>query len=201
MATLTMEFLNSTQMQKIFRFELYKIAPQDKEDVKHECIVKILKALKRTKNEIPEDKLPSFCHTIIKRTVVDYIRKSVRKIERNTIRFTPDYIDSPYIVDAEVEDFYGVRYTFIREKDLEYIRNQMRIYTDTYNQPDLVSVRLDYERNRDKLSPKERKVLDYVLYNADVDGMNMVEIANELQINKSHVTRAYKKLREICSCA
>lgn len=64
---LIMEILNSESIAKIFNFELFKVRNQDKEDVKQDCILRIMKSLQQT--TVPSEKLPSFCQTIIKRTV------------------------------------------------------------------------------------------------------------------------------------
>lgn len=174
--TLTMDLLNSTSMTKIFNFELYKVNRQDKEDVKQDCILRIMKALNNTEEVIPEEKLPSFCQTIIKRTVVDYYRKCNRMIDQATMLVT--YSDG--FSDEGDEDNSGFAY-------------------ETYDYGyDLSEIRLDYSLNRDKFTPREREVLDHFLLTDDGFGSNLTEIAKDLQVNKSHATRAVKKLREIC---
>ena len=170
---LSMELLNSTSMVKIFNFELFKVKPQDKDDVKQDAIVRIMKALKT--QEIAEEKLPSFCQTIIKRTVVDYYRKTNRMIDQAST--------SVFFCDGFEEDGAEDSSSFAMESnDYGY---------------DISDIRVDFELNRSKFTPTEQGVMEYLLYNNDGMAMNMAEIASELQINKSHTTRAFKKLRGI----
>lgn len=175
--TLTMELLTSTSMTKIFNFELFKVRQQDKEDVKQNCVVEILKALKNAKEEIPTEKLPSFCQTIIKRTVVDYYRKTNRMIDTNStlVHYCDGFGDEEGGEDTS---------TFAHES--------------VENGYDLSEVRVDYDLNRTHFTPREREIVDYLLYNNKGIAMNLTEIAKELSINKSHATRAVSKLREIC---
>lgn len=171
---ITMDLLFSTSMNKIFNFELYKVKNQDKEDVKQDCIIRILNALK--KQEVEVDKLPSFCQTIIKRTVVDYYRKSNRKIDQNsTSVFFCDGFE-----DGEGDD--NTPSFAMESEDFGY---------------DISDVKADFEMNHHRFTPTERTAIEYMLSNYESMSMSLAEIAVELKINKSHTTRAFKKLREI----
>lgn len=172
----TMELLNTDYMKMVFRFELFKVKEQDKEDVKQDCIVRILKALK--KQEVPVEKLPFFCQTIIRRTVLDYYRRKNRMIDQKTmlVFFCDRYGDEEGDVDEVI--------TFAHEcEDYGYV---------------LSDIRADFEKNRNKFTPTEQNVIEYMLYNQKGLSMNLSEIAAELQVNKSNTTKAFKKLREIC---
>lgn len=172
----TMELLNTDYMKMAFRFELFKVKEQDREDVKQDCIVRILKALK--KQEVPVEKLPFFCQTIIRRTVLDYYRHKNRMIDQNTM--------SVFFCDG-----YGDE----EEGDIDEAMSFTHEYED-YGY-DLSDIRADFEKNRNKFTPTEQNVIEYMLYNQKGLSMNLAEIASELQVNKSHTTRAFKKLREI----
>lgn len=172
----TVELINTDYMKMAFRFELFKVKEQDREDVKQDCIVRILKALK--KQEVPVEKLPYFCQTIIRRTVLDYYRRTNRMIDQNTMTV-----------------FFSDRYGDEEEGDIEETASFAHGCEDYgYGISD---IRADFENNRHKFTPTEQNVIEYVLYNQKGLSMNLAEIAKELQVNKSHTTRAFKKLREI----
>ena len=167
-----MELLTSTSMNKIFNFELFKVKAQDKEDVKQDCIIRILKSLKE--REIPVKKLPSYCQIIIKRTVVDYYRKTNRMIDQSTT--------TVFFSDGIGED--GTEQVGFMAKYDDY----------GYNISD---IRVDFEINRHRFTPTEQTAIEYMLSNYIAISMSLAEIAEELKIHKSHTTRAFKKLREI----
>ncbi|MGG3801220.1 RNA polymerase sigma factor [Metabacillus fastidiosus] len=176
----TIDLLNSTSMKKIFAFELFKVNKQDKEDVKQNCVVEIMKALK--KQNVPAHKLPSFCQTIIKRTVVDYYRYSSRMIEKATqLTVFSDSGSGVSFTDIDSDDHRGLYYAH------ETIEHGYEI-TD---------IRADFELNRHKFTPTEQAAIDYVFENYEKLSMDLVEIAEELNIHKSHTSRAFKKLRAI----
>lgn len=169
-----MELLTSTSMTKIFNFELFKVKAQDRDDVKQDCIVRIMKALK--KQEIEESKIPSFCQTIIKRTVVDYYRSTNRMIDKasTSVFFSDGFGDEDG--DSEVASFAH------ESEDLGF---------------DITDIRIDFNLNRHRFTPTEQTAIEYMLASHEGMAMNLAEIAVELQINKSHTTRAFKKLRGI----
>ncbi|MBG9612505.1 sigma-70 family RNA polymerase sigma factor [Bacillus cereus] len=175
---LIIEILNSESIAKIFNFELFKVRNQDKEDVKQDCILRIMKSLQQT--TVPSEKLPSFCQTIIKRTVVDYYRYTNRMVEQNST--------SVFYCDGFIEDDSSDNNcpTFCQES-----------YEQGY---EFSIVKADYEIHRNKFTPTEQHVIEYMLYDGLGVCMNLAEIANELKINKSHSTRALKKLRSIYCC-
>lgn len=170
-----MDLLNSSSMKKIFNFELYKVRRQDKEDVKQDAIVRILKSLKT--QEIPEDKLFSFCQTIIKRTVVDYYRHTNRKIDQAST--SVHFCDSDYDSESGESSVDAFQY---EQEELGY---------------GISDIRYDFETNRGAFTPTEQKAIEFMLQDSTSMSMSLAEIANELQINKSHTTRAFKKLREM----
>lgn len=174
---LTMELLTSSSMTKIFNFELYKVKAQDKDDVKQDCIIRILKALKT--QEVPADKIISFCQTVIRRTVIDYYRKSNRKINQNSM--------SVFFCDG-----------FGDGDDMEDSTPCFAMESDEFGY-EISDVRADFELHRHRFTPTEQTAIEYMLSNYETMSMSLAEIANELQINKSHTTRAFKKLREIYS--
>lgn len=169
-----MELLTTTSMKKIFNFELYKVKPQDKEDVKQDAIVRIMNALK--KQEIEEDKIPAFCQTIIKRAVVDYYRSTNRMIDKasTSVFFSDGFGDEEG--DSETSSFAH------ESEDYGY---------------EVSDIRIDFDLNRHKFTPTEQDTIEFMLFNEKGMAMNLTEIAQELQINKSHTTRAFKKLRDM----
>ncbi|MCP8973111.1 sigma-70 family RNA polymerase sigma factor [Bacillus licheniformis] len=171
---ITMELLTTTSMNKIFNFELFKVKLQDKEDVKQDCIIRILSALK--KQEVPVEKLPAFCQTIIKRTVVDYYRKTNRKIDQNstTVFFCDGYEDGHEQSAGEC---------FLAE-------------SDDYGF-EVTEIRTDFENNRTRFTPTEQAAIEFMLSNYTSMSMSLAEIAEELKIHKSHTTRAFQKLRQL----
>lgn len=173
----SMDFLNTKSMKTIFRFELYKVKPQDKDDVKQDAIVRIMKSLKS--QEVELDKLPAFCQTIIKRTVVDYYRKSNRMVDKNST--------SVFFCDGSTEDSSSEG-----EGEGFWVESEDHNYS-------LSDVRVDFETNRDNFTPTEQQAIEYLLYNAQGMAMSLAEIARELKINKSHTTRAMNKLKTIAN--
>jgi len=172
-------------LKPIFDFELFKVRHQDKEDVKQTAILRILESMKNyTSEELPENKLFSFCQVIVKRTVVDYYRRSSRMIEQasTSVNFCDDVKDKNVSVGDGAE---GGADTF-----------SVEVEDNSYGVAD---IRIDYQNNSHKFTPQERKVIEYLLFNEEGAGMNMAEISSELGINKSHATRALKKLREVCA--
>lgn len=168
-------------LKPIFDFELFKVNAQDKEDVKQTAILRILMALKNYDSEqLPEDKLFSFAQVIVKRTVVDYYRRASRKIEQSstTVNFC----------DGGAED----------TRESEHPSDYFYIATDDSGYR-VAGIRVDYQNNCHKFTPQERRIVEYLLFNSNGKGMNMAEISSELGVNKSHATRALKKLREVCA--
>ncbi|MCY8119557.1 sigma-70 family RNA polymerase sigma factor [Bacillus spizizenii] len=176
---ITMDLLNSTYMKKVFNFELFKIKLQDKDDVKQDCIIQILSALKKQK--VTPDNLQSFCHTIIRRTVVDYYRKTNRKIEQNSS--TVFFCDG-FGTEDQQDDSNSANSTFA-------VSSEEHGY-------DIFNVKHDFETNRHRFTPTEQNAIEFMLSNHVSMSLSLAEIAEELQINKSHTTRAFKKLRDIC---
>lgn len=174
---ITMDMLETSSMKKIFSYELRKVCMQDRVDVRQNCVLEILKALRRTNNEITQEKFPAFCQTIIRRTVVDYYRKTNRMI--NQVTTLVNYCDG---ADDDVGS--TVDYFSIEVKDLSY---------------EIVELKTDYSRNITKFTKREREVLDFMLFDSQGMFMSMAEIARELQMNKSSATRAVQKLRQLCS--
>lgn len=170
------ELLETKSMTKIFGYELSRVSPQDREDVKQNCILEILKALRKNDN-IPAEKFPSYCHTIIKRTIVDYYRKNNRHVERYS--FLVHYNDG-----ADDEKGSTVDCFTAKSVDTGY---------------EMVDLRTDYLHNRDAFSKSERRILDYMLFNEYAMGMTIKEITDFLQIHKANGSRAIKKLRQLCS--
>ncbi|GAA0376788.1 sigma-70 family RNA polymerase sigma factor [Bacillus horti] len=173
---LIMDMLESSSINKIFNYELRKVCLQDKKDVQQNCILEILKALKRTKTEIPQEKFSAFCQTIIRRTVVDYYRKKNRMIDQVTTLV--NYCDGADDESGSTSDYFSMQ---IKESGYDY-----------------VELKVDYSRNESKFTKREKEVLDYMLYDSYGMFMSMSEIARKLQMNKSSATRAVQKLRELC---
>ena len=173
--SVTFDMLNSESMQKIFGFELRKVNKQDKEDVRQNCIVEILNAMKKNPNTVPTEKFPSFCHTIIKRTVVDYYRKTNRMIDTSTTLV--NYCDGADEEQGSTVEFFA--------------------YSVDDNRYDLVELQTDYYLNRDRFTNRERQVLDFMLHDPEGMSMKLAEIAQELDMNKSSATRAIQKLRNL----
>ncbi|MDR4436221.1 RNA polymerase sigma factor [Bacillus tequilensis] len=180
---IVMDLLNSTYMKKVFNFELFKIKLQDKDDVKQDCIIQILSALK--KQNVTPDNLQSFCHTIIRRTVVDYYRKANRKIEQNSSTFFfCDGIRDGISAESNQGENHPTNHTFV-------------VSSDEHGY-DIFNVKHDFETNRHRFTPTEQNAIEFMLSNHVSMSLSLAEIAEELQINKSHTTRAFKKLRDIC---
>ncbi|WP_342416616.1 sigma-70 family RNA polymerase sigma factor [Paenibacillus sp. FSL R10-2782] len=165
-------------LKPVFDFELFKVAHQDKEDVKQTAILRILESVSNyTSEELPENKLFSFCQVIVKRTVADYYRRSSRLIEQKTMSI--DW--NGYNSKGEISGGGALSPT-----------------SDDYSY-DIALLRHDFTQHRHLFSPQERKVLEHLLFSRDGIGMNMADICSELNINKSHASRAYKKLRTVCN--
>lgn len=174
--TITMDFLTSKSMTKIFDFELFKVRNQDKEDVRQDCVIRIMTALK--KQSVDVDKLPSFCQTVIKRTVVDYYRKTNRMIDKNS---TSVFFCDGFADDGGSDEGNDMSFSATTEE----------------SGYDLIDIRLDFSLNRHRFTPTEQEVIEFMLNTEEGMSMNLAEIATELHINKSHTTRAFKKLREM----
>lgn len=178
-----MQTFNLDTLKPIFDFELFKVKPQDKEDVKQTAILRILESLKNyTSEELPENKFFSFSQVIVKRTVVDYYRRSSRKIEKNTTYGV--FSEGQDELDEAGDDTSAAPIFFKAVEEVSY---------------EVSNIRADYEINSNKFTPQERKIIDFLLFNENGSGMNMAEISAELGVNKSHATRALKKLREVCA--
>lgn len=171
--------LNLDILKPIFDFELFKVKAQDKEDVKQTAILNILTALEKyDSGQLPHDKLFSFAQVIVKRTVVDYYRRVNRKIEQNST--SVNWCDN---VDEETGSGGADAFNTTVE-DYGY---------------EVADIRLDYLNNAHKFTPQERRIVEYMLFNKEGEGMELPEVYKKLGIHKSHGARALKKLREVCA--
>lgn len=166
--SLQLESLNS-----MFDYELTKVNTQDRADVKQDALMKIFIAAQ--KQQISN--LKAFARTVVKRTVIDYYRRRNRLIEQHS--FSVNFNDG---VDVE-NGGSSVECFCIEEVDYKY---------------DIACIRADYESNINSFTAREQEVINYLLYNDEAYGMGATDLANQLGINKSHASRAVKKLREIC---
>jgi len=165
-------------LKPIFDFELFKVCLQDKEDVKQTAILRILTSLKNPRYTVTEKTLFSFALIIVRRTVTDYYRLAGRMIEQKStpVNFCDD-------VDKQTGSGGTEAFSSI-------------VFDNGYNVAD---IRIDYENSKSEFTPKERRIIEYLLFTKYGTGMNMADISAELGINKSHATRAIKKLRNICN--
>jgi len=180
MSNVTAQF-DSQQLQGIMTYELFNVPPQEREDIKQECYAKIIKALRKNPN-VPADKYKGFAQKIIKCTKVDLYRRKVRKIETSTIFVC--FSDNASFGYTEVDDQVDGRDVFcIGIDDLGY---------------ELADIRADYHFNKHTFTPQEQKAIQYML---DNDGVSMTfkEVSELTGVHKSHVTRAVKKLKQICA--
>lgn len=166
-------------LKPIFDFELFKVSQQDKEDVKQTALLRILTAAQdKTEEELPQDKLFSFAQTIVKRTVADHFRRLTRKVEINNTLVN-------FCDDVEEDSGAGGADAF-----------SCIVFESGF---DVADIRLDYHNNSHKFTPKERQVINFLLFNEEGLGMSMTEISAELGVDKARATYALKKLREVCA--
>lgn len=173
-------------LKPIFDFELFKVRRQDKEDVKQAAILRILESMQNySTEELPENKLFSFAQVIVKRTVVDYYRRQSRKIEADTnyVNFCDDVKDKN-IHEGSQGTAQGADTFSISVMDNNY---------------QVADIRVDYQNNSHLFTPKERMVIEYMLFNEEGVGMNLTEISEELGVHKARATKAMQKLREVCA--
>lgn len=182
-----MDFLSTAHMKNIFTTELFKVRPQDKEDVKQEAIIRILKSLR--KQEVPEDVLVPHCRIIIRRTAIDYYRYRARKIEK--ISFTMFFTDA--FVKAEDSKSYGPSAGAWHDTSISLNLTHL---DENY---EIVELKRDFDINRHMFTGTEQKVIDYLLDDSENISKSMADIARDLQINKSFTTRAFQKLRKIAN--
>lgn len=170
-----------------FRPQACKLNKQDLDDVKQSAILRVLSEIRRLKDqqnyEVPESKLFNFTYTIIQRTIIDHYRRKNRKIEQATLLM--DYSDGHSYLD---DDPRHIAFSFICQTTMGYEENGYKI----------ALLRADFARQTHKFSRQERKVIELMLASEEGQGMIMADLAKELGINKSHATRALKKLRQVC---
>jgi RNA polymerase sigma factor (sigma-70 family) len=160
-------------LNPIFDYVLTGVKEADREEVKHDSIVRILTAL--SDGKIQKD-IFNFSHTVIQRTVFDYYRKKTRKITTNStlVNFN-DGADEE--VGSTVEFF---------------------SYETDEQGYGIAEVRIDYLNNIDKFTKQEQKVIDFMLFTEEGMDMSLTEISNQLGVHKSHATRAMQKLKKVC---
>lgn len=161
-------------LNKLIDKELTKVNIQDRDDVKQDALIKIF--LAEQKQQISSIK--AFTRVVVKRTITDYYRKLNRLMEQNS--FLVNFSDSKDQVDgtSSLEGF------CVPKSDYGF---------------DIACIRVDYESNKNSFTSREQEVINHLLYNDEAYGMRVTDLANALSINKSHVTRAVKKLRKICN--
>jgi RNA polymerase sigma factor (sigma-70 family) len=162
------------KIEPIFNFMLGKVNVNDRKDIMHDAIVKILEAIENNKINTS---LYSFSHTVVRRTVTDYYRRKYNMINSNSISVHwSDGID-------EEKGKIGVYAFSHRSEEVGYR---------------ISDVRNSYLFNIKTFTTQERKIIDYMLYTEDGLDMKPTEISNMLGINKSHASRAMSKLRKVC---
>lgn len=160
-------------LNPIFDFVLSGVHIADREDVKHDSIVRILTAM--NKGAIKKD-LFTFSYTVIRRTVMDYYRKKRRMIiQKSTMVHFCDGADDEK--GSTVDHFYGVDY------EVGY---------------GLADVRNDYLFHKHLFTNQEQKIISYMLFTEDGIDMKPTQISNQLGLNKSHASRAMNKLKHVC---
>lgn len=179
-----MGVIMSQKMQNLIKMVATKVKDvHEREDFMQDCVETILKELKKRGKTIDIDKDYPLFVTICNRKINEYFRHKARK---NAYPISS-------IVDPE------------NKQDLDSLRTKQDVkviapsYRDSSLLLQMVEVSIDYLKNRHKFYPKETVVLDWCLSNIEVaSGMNQKEIAETLGVDKSHVTRAFKRLRNIC---
>lgn len=172
--------LDVNALQPIFDFVLRPVSQDDREDVKHDSIIRLMTALEKKGNKVTQDTLFSFAHSVVQKTVLDYFRKRNTKKRKDSIlhNYSDDY--------EAIEDGGNPKDHFsapVEEKG--YVWSE---------------IRSDYENNINQFTNQERKVIDYLLFTEEGRSMKATEITNILGLNKSHGSRAMSKLTAIC-CA
>ncbi|MBD8498870.1 sigma-70 family RNA polymerase sigma factor [Paenibacillus arenosi] len=162
-----------SSLNQIFNVVLKGVNSRDREDVKSEAIVRVLTEI--DKGSIKTNAY-SFMRTVIQRTVFDYYRKNRRKITQNTLLV--------HYSDGEMNDLDSTVTTFT--------------YGTTEFGYSMVELRNDYLNNISLFTAQETKIIDFMLFTEEGMGMKPTEISNLLEINKSHASRAMKKLKQIC---
>lgn len=172
MTTATVTF-DLDVLNPIFDFVLPKVKEDDREEIKHDSIVRILTAIRD--NKIKSD-LFTFSHTVIRRTVTDYYRKKGNMINSNST--SVNFCDG-----ADEDQGSTVDYFSYETREVGY---------------DMSDVRNSYLVNIGEFTKQERKIVDYMLFTEDGMDMKPTEIANLLGIHKSHASRAMKTLKRVC---
>lgn len=174
---LTVADFDINELNHIFEHILNKqVRYDDREDVKSDAVLRILEEVH--KNSIKTNFI-SFAHTVIQRTVIEYYRKKNRMIVKNST--SVNFCDG---VDKDVGstvDFFSYK---IEDKGYE-----------------MSDVRTDYLNNIGLFTKTEQLVMNELLFNKDCYDMKMSEISRRLGLDKSHATRAFKKLRKLCATA
>ncbi|MWV43072.1 sigma-70 family RNA polymerase sigma factor [Paenibacillus sp. HJL G12] len=169
----TVQTFDPNRLNPIFDFFLPKVKEEDREDVKSDSILRILTAVE--KRTIKSD-IFTFAHTIVQRTVFDYYRQKNRKITKASI--SVNFCDG-----ADEESGSTIDYFSYEVEEVGY---------------HLSDVRYDYLIHITDFTPQERKIIDYMLFVEEGMDMKPTEISNQLGLNKSHASRAMKKLKKVC---
>lgn len=165
----------------IFDFELRHVNPQDREDIMQTALLKLFIALKNKRDQ-PDEYLNSenvggLLRTIARCTVIDYYRKRKNLIEANSfaVHWNDGYDEKSHSGSTK---YFHVSY---HEHGYE-----------------VSEIRNDYYTHRERFTPQEKRVIDYLLEEMEGAGELLSEISVKLNVHKSHATRALQKLRKIC---
>ena len=170
-----MDFLKLDSLQKKLNYALQKVDYQDREDVKQEVLLKILKAARRRPHLLNDDmqELVAYSQHIIQGTIADYYK--ARNNKPNVKYFA----------------YYERRQDTDLGSPTEFFILPMREYGY-----DLSEIRMDYLRHRRKFTKNDRKVLDFLLFDPLGPDLNKSELAEKVKVHKSSVTRAVQNFRE-----
>ncbi len=171
----TVQNFDINTLNPIFKFILKGVKKEDREEVKSEAVLRILTAIEN--GQIKKD-IFNFSHTVVQRTVYDYYRKNNRMIEKKSTLV--NYCDGSDDEQGSTLDYFS------------YATEEYGYY--------LSDVKNDYLKKTSEFTQQERKIIDYMLFTEEGMAMKPTEISSILGINKSHASRAMKKLKKITYC-
>lgn len=172
-ANVTVESFDASILVPIFKKNARLVKSQDQEEVWATATLRILEEI--NKGTVITS-IKSFCGTIISRTIADYYRYNNRMISRSST--SVNFCDN-----SEEESRSGADAFYVAIQDFGY---------------SLSEVRSDYEANMVMFTPRERTILDYMLYEEDALDMIPTEVARTVGLDRSHASNAVRKLKKLC---
>lgn len=174
-------YLSLDPLKKSIDYMLYKynIIKQEIDDVKQDIFLRIIAKVRKKPEVLDYEpfRFVAYCNPIIKRAILDYLKKS--KSRKNKVLYF-GYYDYRKDMDSNTPFETPLDFLLYPVKDIRY---------------SLVEVKMDYIRHRNKFTKNEQKVLDFLLFDPSGLDLNYNEIAEKVKVHKSSVTRAVIHLR------